>query len=692
MACSYHKPCKSFLKEIQSEIQETTSNESIKDLLTVNNGILLYWSEIQKCIYSISVSKFMQELTNKLGDDEYQVLRTSHSPLFDVSSIKCSVTGYHALVYGQHGIGLIELPRKWGEAGNYEGGKAVIHCKMSLVDESYYVHHSSLKIIQCHWYSGSPNDGHIVVLTNDNSMRFYDTSYPEQPILRISLFNIAGNPNKSCGSYASACGDAAVDFDIALPKIDKIGNEVYPIYVMQESGDVWVLNCKFTQNRLHVEHEGPLIMNPPSQDNYGCDYSSLLCMETVPTTIMIASKNGVIHHCLVLEDTNDNIQNDGTKDDLDEIFVRSSDALFVYESVQLDLTLIPSPDLQNESKVSDFLLKKDKNQTGNYIALSNGGVHFINLPWIDDISAMVENGMNCEEVLFETPAEVSYLLCTQPSINSLCSAINGCVLANENILCLLHSGEFTKLSIPKSSPHILESKSTSVCKFNSPLRQLRGLGSFDTHIANILKRNSSLPLIRSGEGNKTLPADDYYRLLTATTQILREEYLQKLIHAKIELEKRVKILSVKKEEQIDEINTLQNLNLDEVCENLAVKLESAQDKMRRIIDRLDVVLRSIRTSAPALSNEEKEWNLELKQTNEKLCKLRRMVEVVKSKHENIILQAVPIPPTNMQKLESQNSLSASQLIKVHRVLKEQEINIGNLIEETKSLSLKLAKN
>ena len=59
--------------------------------------------------------------------------------------------------------------------------------------------------------------------------------------------------------------------------------------------------------RLQVEHHGPLIMNPPSQDNYGCDYSSLLCMETTPTTIMMATKKGVIHHCLVLEDTDDNV-------------------------------------------------------------------------------------------------------------------------------------------------------------------------------------------------------------------------------------------------------------------------------------------------------------------------------------------------------------------------------------------------
>ena len=76
------------------------------------------------------------------------------------------------------------------------------------------------------------------------------------------------------------------------------------------------------------------------------------------------------------------------------------------------------------------------------------------------------------------------------------------------------------------------------------MRQLRGTGSFDVHIAKILKRNSTVPLIRYAEGNRTLPADEYYKLLTTITQILREEYLQKMMHAKIELEKRFLIFCI----------------------------------------------------------------------------------------------------------------------------------------------------
>jgi len=41
-------------------------------------------------------------------------------------------------------------------------------------------------------------------------------------------------------------------------------------------------------------------MNPPSNDNYGCDYCSLLCLPTTPVTIALATTKGIIYHCLVI--------------------------------------------------------------------------------------------------------------------------------------------------------------------------------------------------------------------------------------------------------------------------------------------------------------------------------------------------------------------------------------------------------
>ena len=81
--------------------------------------------------------------------------------------------------------------------------------------------------------------------------RFYDLTLPEQPILRLPLFDHAHHSITagSVSSFASVFGDLAVDFDIALPSYNEQGVPTYPIYVMQESGDVWMLRCKFSQNR-----------------------------------------------------------------------------------------------------------------------------------------------------------------------------------------------------------------------------------------------------------------------------------------------------------------------------------------------------------------------------------------------------------------------------------------------------------
>ena len=42
-------------------------------------------------------------------------------------------------------------------------------------------------------------------------------------------------------------------------------------------------------------------------------------------------------------------------------------------------------------KISVFF--SDKNRNDCYTALSNGGVHFINLPWIEDLNVLLANGV-----------------------------------------------------------------------------------------------------------------------------------------------------------------------------------------------------------------------------------------------------------------------------------------------------------
>lgn len=53
--------------------------------------------------------------------------------------------------------------------------------------------------------------------------------------------------------------------------------------------------------------QGPLTMNPPADDNYGCSYSSLICLPTTPITLAMATQTGTVHHCLVLPSQEEDI-------------------------------------------------------------------------------------------------------------------------------------------------------------------------------------------------------------------------------------------------------------------------------------------------------------------------------------------------------------------------------------------------
>lgn len=46
--------------------------------------------------------------------------------------------------------------------------------------------------------------------------------------------------------------------------------------------------------------QGPLIMQPPAEDNYGVDACAISCLETTPTALIIATGEGRLHHCLLI--------------------------------------------------------------------------------------------------------------------------------------------------------------------------------------------------------------------------------------------------------------------------------------------------------------------------------------------------------------------------------------------------------
>lgn len=53
--------------------------------------------------------------------------------------------------------------------------------------------------------------------------------------------------------------------------------------------------------RFIAIQKGPITMMPESDDNYGGEFCSILCLKTSPTIVVLATKNRCIHHCILLD-------------------------------------------------------------------------------------------------------------------------------------------------------------------------------------------------------------------------------------------------------------------------------------------------------------------------------------------------------------------------------------------------------
>ena len=68
-------------------------------------------------------------------------------------------------------------------------------------------------------------------------------------------------------------------------------------YLMSLCVCVCVLHCSPPVAQHMV---GPLRMYPAAEDNYGMEACSILCLDTRPQILVVATCEGKLHHCLVL--------------------------------------------------------------------------------------------------------------------------------------------------------------------------------------------------------------------------------------------------------------------------------------------------------------------------------------------------------------------------------------------------------
>ncbi|KAF7665305.1 hypothetical protein LDENG_00147790 [Lucifuga dentata] len=607
---------------------------------------------------------------------------------------------------GQRGASVLELPQRWGKRSEFEGGRSEINCRTIPVAERFFSSSPSVSLRQAAWYPSETEEPHLVLLTSDNTIRFYGLKSPQAPakVLPVSQSEEDSSVHPPVRSYAASLGEIAVAFDFgpvsSNPRqlVVQSSKEqlIYPLYVLYENGETYLSYTSQT-NRLSVSKPvGPLPMYPAAEDNYGYDACAILCLPCVPNILVIATETGTLYHCVVLESEEED------ETGAVEKWIRGSEsvpALYVFECVELELTLKVATGEDEDPQELDFTcpisLHRDPLCQHRYHCTHEAGVHSVGLIWVNKLHKFLQSGEEDKDSLQELAAEkrciVEHILCTRPLVTSEPAPVRGFLIVSDlslgaTMICITSSYECILLpllsSIRPPSPPLLCSHPGAGFE-SSPLRGL-AKDSFEQHVRNILTRSSTNPLVlRAGDKDTSPAPSECLQLLSRATQVFREEYILKQDAAREELQRRVKLLTGQRNKQLEELALCreERKSLREAAERLADKFEDAKYRQEATMNRVKKVLGSLQSKLPVLSDSEKDMKKELQTINDQLKHLDNSIKQVNMKMEYQKTQVdKAVPPTR-----TSVSLNAHQKKVVQGVLKEQGQQIADMMKQIKDI-------
>ncbi|GCB79903.1 hypothetical protein scyTo_0016060 [Scyliorhinus torazame] len=538
------------------------------------------------------------------------------------------------------------------------------------------------------------------MLTSDNSIRIYDLKQPQTPVKMFSLTQCEEESIvPTTRSYTASLGEIAVAFDFgpltsAPGRRSKEGDQVYPLYILYENGETFLIYCNLTHNSTGLIGKllGPLPMHPAAEDNYGYDACAILCLPSTPNILVIATQSGMLYHCVVLEgdEEEDQMANESW-----DLRCESLPSLYVFECVELELSLKLSSGDDYEQLQSDFscpiALHKDPLCPTRYHCTHLAGIHSIGLTWVNELEQFFSTDDEDKNALRELAVEqkclVEHVLCTKPLPCSPPAPIKGFWIISDlslgaTMICITDTFECIIRQLLTTtrpiSPPLLCSNPDVGC-VASPLRNFAS-NSFEQHIRNILRRNVTNPLLlRASEADVPPPPQECLQLLSRATQVFREEYILKQALAREEIVRRVKLLdSQKRKQQQDLVQCIRDKKLmREMAEIIADKFEATRDNQEDIMNRMKRVLHNFNSKLPVLSDSEKDMTKELKSIKEQLMDLGNSVKQVHMKNG---YQQREIHGEDSPRRKS-ISLSASQKKCIHSVLKEQSDHIAEMVKK-----------
>lgn len=135
---------------------------------------------------------------------------------------------------------------------------------------------------------------------------------------------------------------------------------------------------------------------------------------------------------------------------------------------------------------------------------------------------------------------------------------------------------------------------------------------FDSHIRKILADRSSQPLLKLDK-SQGISVKESIELFVYATDVLREQYIIKHDKVKQEIEKRVRILQLLKQQQEQEIGQLENdkVQIRNDAERLAELYEEINDRQQVLFKRCQEIIRLINVKIPRGATAEKNYAIQL---------------------------------------------------------------------------------
>ncbi|XP_055913972.1 nuclear pore complex protein Nup88 [Eupeodes corollae] len=633
-----------------------------QNLLECKDDLLYAWDSVES---SILVINWRLAHLKGFSEVKHQTLVPSTPHTFKVERLVASIEGSLIALAGPHGLKLLELPRRWGANGQFMDGKEIITCRSNNLDDHFFSNNPHIEIRQVRWHPASPTDSHLLVLLSDNTIRVYDNFnlrhvWQVGPSLMVQTThngNSTTNPSSTKLPSPHFLGESSVDFDIGQAvtsysdttfgnlSISKYGdadvsnrrNSVatkdsllggdstakptnekveWPIVVLRENGNIYVLCAGIDSEKPRLQ--GPITIRPQTNDNYGLDSCSILLIQSLPPTVVIAESTGKLHHALLMQADDQELSFNEVDSGL--TIHPSEWSLEVLETIELELGMKDAKNDPTAPYSCPIHLKRDPINEMRYFAYHNTGLHVVTINFIAELELYLDADVISDTPPLSNRSRAEYLVCTKISTGTKVNAVLGFVILQmpSGIVLLLSSGQVISLNLAIDTKLLLNptvesnnNKDTRITTTDNTSGQ-----SFVEHIQNILKRSVTQPIMSLDKTTQPKPQESY-ELLAQTIEVLRTQYMKKHEIVRAEFLQKCNTIRLRKEQQRKEIEYLERQR-DSIRENahrLAERFEEISETQDLLSKKCQNYIKQANTYLPSNAQADKELVEEVEKIN-----------------------------------------------------------------------------